>query len=383
MNNLRLKWVLSAGLLLIGVACHPNPLPGKSKLVSAEAKSTVSAAELKQTYGQLAEYIKNGYTAYRITYHTIDVNGVEREASGAVFVPDVKTSLPLFNYNHGTIFPSQEKQAPSYLGYSYELIMGKLFSGAGYLVVMPDYLGYGTTKDMEHPYGAYHEIARSVKDMLEAVGDFCKQRNILLSGKHFFSGWSEGAAVALATVKSLEEQDNKNFIPTASVVNAGPYYSSAFVHHILDADNQLKHMNTYAWILQSYNSVYRINRPLNYYFKEPAAAALEKGPEVNIARDPQTLFTSDFINNYKEGKDTALQQALMRNDLWDWKPASTVVLCHGDKDEYVPIFNSQKAYEAMKTRGADVTLNVFKGKGHSGGVMEFLRIAFDTFESKR
>jgi predicted esterase len=381
-----MRMIIAILLLLTGFACHSKGQAGiirKERLISAEVKEKVSADELKQTYGQLADYIKNGYTSYRITYHTTDVSGKEIAASGAIFVPDIDAAMPLFNYNHGTIFPSQEKQAPSYLGYSYELIMGKLFSGAGYLVVMPDYLGYGAAKNMDHPYGAYHEIARSVIDMLDAVKEFCNKNNIALSAKNFFSGWSEGAAVALATVQSLEETNNNDFVPVATVVNAGPYYSSAFVHHILDAKQALKHMNTYVWILQSYNSLYHINKPLDYYFREPAATQLKRGPEINIPRDPGELFTATFINNYKNGKDTALQNALERNDLWNWKPKSKIVFCHGDKDDYVPLFNSEKAYIAMKEKGADVGLQVFKGKDHSSGVLEFLRVAFTTFEKVR
>ena len=38
----------------------------------------------------------------------------------------------------------------------------------GYLIVMPD-LSYGTTKNIKHPYGAYHVIARPVVDMLYGV----------------------------------------------------------------------------------------------------------------------------------------------------------------------------------------------------------------------
>ncbi|MGZ8517349.1 MAG: hypothetical protein ACXWWD_08365, partial [Chitinophagaceae bacterium] len=164
-------------LTLTGLTCHPREQANKlafnrDRLVSAEAKEKISSAELKQTYGQLADYIKNGYTAYRITYNTTHTNGKEIVASGAIFVPDITTELPLFNYNHGTYFPSQEKEAPSYLGFSYELIMGKLYAGAGYLVVMPDYPGYGASKNIAHPYGAYHEIAGSVIDMLYAVKEF-------------------------------------------------------------------------------------------------------------------------------------------------------------------------------------------------------------------
>jgi predicted esterase len=383
-----MRLIMAIVLTLTGLTCHPKEPAGKrhlikDRLVTAEAKDKVSAGELKQSYGQLAAQIKNGYTAYRITYNTTAANGKDIIASGAIFVPDINKPMPLFNYNHGTYFPSQEREAPSYLGYSYELIMGKLFAGAGYLVVMPDYIGYGTTRDIDHPYGAYHEIAGSVIDMLYAVKEFCKKNAIALSGKNFFSGWSEGAAVTLATVKSLEENYKGGFAPTATVLNAGPYYSSGFVHHILDASQPLAHMNTYVWILQSYNALYNINRPLSYYFKEPAATNLKNGPETTIPRDPQELFTETFITNYKSGKDTALQHALLKNDLWNWKPESKVVFCHGDKDDYVPLFNSEKAYNAMKAKGADVTLQVFKGQNHSSGVLNFVRVAFSHFEKAR
>src|SRR5687767_11283229 len=94
-------------LTLTGLTCHPKeqvskPITEKDRLVSAEAKDKVSGAGLKQSYGQLAAYIKNGYTAYRITYNTTTANGKEIVASGAIFVPDTNTALPIFNYNHGT-----------------------------------------------------------------------------------------------------------------------------------------------------------------------------------------------------------------------------------------------------------------------------------------
>src|SRR5687768_12869057 len=145
---------------LAGQACHSQPEKDinstmrKQYLVSAEAKSTVTAGELKKSYGQLSPFIKNGYTAYRITYNTTNTDGSPVVASGAVFIPDKKAPLPLLNYDHGTFFPSQEKNAPSYLHSGSELLVGKLFSGAGFLVVLPDYIGYGSTKNIKHPYGA-------------------------------------------------------------------------------------------------------------------------------------------------------------------------------------------------------------------------------------
>lgn len=202
----------------------------KKYLVSAVQKVQSGADALKRDYPQLAMFVKNGYTIYRLTYNTVSPGGASVVASGAVYVPDVKGPLPLLNYNHGTIFPSKERSAPSYIGeYDAEGGIARLFAANGYLVVMPDYIGYGSTKNLEHPYGAYHITARAVTDMLYAAKEFCAGKQLALSGRNFFSGWSEGAAVALAAVLDLEQNHDDNFKPTATVLNAGPYYTSAFV----------------------------------------------------------------------------------------------------------------------------------------------------------
>jgi acetyl esterase/lipase len=378
---------ISALMLLLNHSIGEKPVvnftkPFNKYLVSAEAKSTLTSAQLKTSYPSLSHLIKNGFTAYRLTYNTTGVDGKAVVASGAVFIPDIDNPLPLLNYNHGTYFPSDEKKAPSYLpAYNAEMQIGKLFSASGYLAVLPDYIGYGSTKDYDHPYGAYNIIATSSIDMLRAVKELCEQKKIQLSGRNFFSGWSEGAAVSLAVVRKLESDHPGEFTPTATVANAGPYYSSAFVDHILDSKEPLTYMSTYAWVLQAYNWIYGINKPYEYYFTEPAASKLKKNMEAYISHDPSILFTEEFRKSFKAGKETALAQALSENDLWNWKPVSKVVLCHGDKDDYVPIFNSEKAYKEMKARGADVTLKIFKGHSHSSGAFSYLNQAFSTFEA--
>jgi len=357
----------------------------KKYLVSAAVKVKSGADELKRDHPQLAMFVRNGYTIYRLTYNTVSPSGEAVVASGALYVPDVKGALPLLNYNHGTIFPSKEKNAPSYINdRDAESGIAKLFAANGYLVVMPDYIGYGTTKNLEHPYGAYHITAKAVKDMLYAVKEFCADKELTLSGKNFFSGWSEGAAVSMATVLDLEKNNDGNFKPTATVLNAGPYYTSAFVDHILDAKDDLKYMKSYVWVLQSYNRLYNISKPPAYYFTEPNAGMLKKeGVEADITNNPGELFTDVFRLSYKAGKETALVNAFKENDLWTGHPGSPVIFCHGDKDDYVPLFNSQEAYDEMKAKGADVQLKIFKGHSHTSSVFNYLQTAFMAFEGKR
>lgn len=377
-------------LTLNSAEAAKNPILEASKdtiapyLVSFEKKLTFTAQQLKNRAGIAALYIKNGFSAYRITYKTRDFNGELVIASGAVLVPDIDEPLPLMNYNHGTIFPGNESSAPGYLSqYNNEILLGGLFCSMGYLVVMPDYIGYGTTKNLKHSYCAYNFIAATCIDMLRATKEFCGSQDIKLNQKNFFTGWSEGGGVALAVVKNIEEKFNDEFKATAAAPMAGAYYLSGFAEHVINGKEDFPYINSYAWVLTSYNRVYNINKPLNYYFNEPYAARLEKDPEASITYNPDDLFTPTFKTNYTTGVDGSLKNALRDNELWDWKPKARIVLCHGDKDNYVPFFNSEKVYNEMKAKGADVKLAAYPGKGHSNALAEYLMTVHDTFEKLR
>ena len=107
-------------------------------------------------------------------------------------------------------------------------------------------------------------------------------------------------------------------------------------------------------------------------------------PEAWITHDPQKLFTETFRNNYKAGRDSILQGAMVENDLWNWKPASKVVLCHGDRDDYVPLFNSEKAYKRDESFGGECFVKSFqRATTHSSGALNFVQQAYTTFEDAK
>ena len=87
--------------------------------------------------------------AYRVTYEMPYLEDTI-VVSGALFVPqgfEDPCGLPLHLYMHGTIF--KRTDAPSYL--SIEGSFGGLMATLGQLVLMPDYVGLGTSSLM-HPY---------------------------------------------------------------------------------------------------------------------------------------------------------------------------------------------------------------------------------------
>jgi len=91
--------------------------------------------------------------AYRLTYRTRTPEGAETTASGAVLVPVATGPLPVLSYQHGTLEPSSETQAPSYYAAGSDVwSVVSVLASTGFVVSAPDYIGYGASKALPHPY---------------------------------------------------------------------------------------------------------------------------------------------------------------------------------------------------------------------------------------
>ncbi|WP_410503876.1 alpha/beta hydrolase family protein [Hymenobacter sp. BT18] len=375
---LRLTWMLWAALLVLpGAGCkseaaEPTTQPEapaatylQSSTLLGEYSTSAVAARVSDIpfVGALAKYpIK----VYRLTYRTHDAAGKEVTASGALLVPQVAQALPLLSYQHGTISPAQEDRAPSYYSSRSEIWSAvSVLAASGYIVSAPDYLGYGASKALAHPYEHAATLASASADMLRAAREFCAQQKVSLNKKHFLLGYSEGGFATMALHKLLEEQHASEFTVTASAPGAGAYHKTAFAKYILESQEPLDFLSSYVWVLRTYNQVYGLNRPLTYYFNQPYATQLQADPFGNVPKLPAQLFTSQLRTSVLNGTDQPLLAAFQANDIYDWQPKAPLALFHGTADDYVPFFNSEDAYKAMQARGAtQVELRPIEGGDH-------------------
>ncbi|MBC7922264.1 MAG: alpha/beta fold hydrolase [Ferruginibacter sp.] len=330
----------------------------------------------------LAQY---NIKVYRLTYQTTGVGGEKVTASGALLVPVADKPLPLLSYQHGTIRRSDEQRAPSYYRPGSEIWSAvSVLASNGYLVTAPDYLGYGASKALPHPYEHAPTLASASLDMLRAAREFCAREKIGLNDRNFLLGYSEGGFATMALHKLIEEKHADEFTVTASAPGAGAYHKTAFARYIMNSDQKLNFINTYVWVLGTYNQVYALNRPLSRYFNEPWAARIQANLFDEINPLPKQLFTAAFRTGILNGTDTRMLVAFRDNDVYDWKPKAPVALFHGTADDYVPFFNSQDAYEAMLARGAtQVQLRPIKGGNHFTSAAEYTLGAFLFFSAYR
>lgn len=354
-------------------------------IIGAETKRAFSKEALKNLFNAYGAgpYIKNGIKTYSVTYKTKNWSGTEVIASASIVVPDTPGPYAFINYNHGTLLPEDEWRAPSYNNdFNSDINITYMMASAGYVVVAPDYIGYGASKNQEHNYCDYYSIAGNVVDAIRAAKEFCSHQNLSLKNKLFITGWSEGGTVALATVRKIEENFLNEFSITAAAPLAGAYYTSGLASAILNLTTETPYINSYAWALKTYNKTGNINKPLSYYINEPYATAFNTSVSAAIPRNPQVLFTSQFRQNFNSNTDPIIT-VLQQNDVWNFKPLCKTIFCHGQNDTYVPLTNSQQAYNYMLAQGADVSLIIYPGKDHGECIWDYLATIYQAFEPLR
>lgn len=351
----------------------------ESKLIGEYTKQTVINESTAQGTGGLNTFFVYDIQVYKISYKTTDTKGNTVTASGLVIIPKNRpTAAPLLSHQHGTI--TNDADAPSYYGKNSEAyLIAKLLASTGYIVSCPDYLGYGDTKNIEHPYEHAKTLGSASLDMLRAARDFCKQQNIAWNNKLFLAGYSEGGYATMALHKLIEEKHSAEFQVTASAPGAGAYHKTAFAEYIFAQNQNLNFLNYYIWALDSYNKIYGLNRPWNTYLNEPNATTVSQQSSIRnvvgltLDKNPQTLFTANLRNGVLNQTDTEIRNVLKDNDIHDWKPASPLRMFHGTSDDFVPILNSENALNAMKAKGAtQVELIRLNGRDHYTAVGDYL-----------
>jgi len=356
-------------------------------LVSSSLITEITAAQLRSRYtgtsAVLQFFIRYGVKAYRLDYNTTNTDGTKIKASGAVLIPsDVPTALPMLSLQHGTI--QSDSDAPSNFGSGSEVYtFGSVLASQGYIISSPDYIGYGASKDVPHPYEQRSSLATASLDMLRATREFLSERSVNWDKRLYIAGYSEGGYATMALQKKIEEETGGEFNLVASSCGAGAYDKPAFMRQIVnDRTSGSAYINRlYIWVLLTYNRIYGLNRPMTYYFREPYATQVTaKGKDADVSVSLNTTFTDSFKKAVMDGTDVEFLKAVQDNDIHDWKPRTPTRLFHGDADDTVLYLNSLNAYNAMQKRGAsNVELVTLKGANHASGILGFITGTYSFF----
>lgn len=232
------KSALACGMLLVGLLLTAGCGSSNSNSNSSTRGNVVSATKAASyTKDQVTAALQlaaqafnitsppqaqNGVDFYVVTYKTVDVNGAESTASGALVVPTGTTaSLPLLSYQHGTT--TQKSDVPSSSSDAVSQAVILLYASQGYMVSAADYLGLGQSSLPYHPFVHADSEASATLDMLRATRKEAQTLNVPLNNQLFLVGHSEGGHATMALHRVIEQQNGGEFTVTASAPAAGPY----------------------------------------------------------------------------------------------------------------------------------------------------------------
>lgn len=348
-----------------------NSAPGA--LLSGSMVNTITPAQITQAFKDPESHIQGGIvprysvSSYRLNYVTTDKNGAKVTASGLVSVP-VKTAgarSPVLSYQHASTF--RNNQAPSIKVEAVEppLVLASL----GYIVVSPDYVGFGASYGVEHPYLTSSPSSRAVIDMLSAAQTWRRQAGVVDNGQLFLAGYSEGGYATMAAHRAIHQQGGELKTQLqAAVPGAGPYDVQETLDEQLDRVRKLfpplallidpDHLSDASESVR--NEVRRL-------------LLRQMVPEDGDVRY-QTLFMDRFLADDKAG--IAAEHSVHLG----WAPSVPVYLFHGRGDLTVPYSAAESARDTLRAAGApDVTLTdcTTPKFGHLDCVPEYFRFAVD------
>lgn len=347
------------------------------------------------TLGEAANQLSYSYDIilYTLKYQTIDAKGNLVPASGLVVIPVTSDAKPLLTFAHGTMLNSNN--VPSKAGSGREA--GLLFATEGYLSVLPDFLGLGSSEGL-HLYMHAETEATATIDMLRAVKNMAKELNLSLNEQLFITGYSQGGHVAMATHKFIQEEYNSEFTVTASAPLAGPHDISGIMLDTLLLQKPYIEPAFLPYLLFSYNEAYDLYNDINSIFVAPYNSTLQNyifpGSTFELtqlsailpeSRIPTAILQPSIYQEIVEDLQHPVRLALADNNLYDWKPQAPMHLVHCGGDVTVPIANSEKAYEYMVRNGAANIqfTNPSNELDHIGCVVPSLLVTLEWFNSLR
>lgn len=380
----KLSFLLLWSLLILNSCKDDTKLvpPTQENIYLKESTSIkmLTKEQILQEAGSLGPlataYVKNGVKVYKITYKTKNIDGTDITASGALIIPVVTGPVSMISVQHGTI--TNPEDAPSLFKDGSEgSSFGSLFGSMGYIIAYPDYIGYGASDNLPHPYEHRASLASASLDMLRAAKEFLReQTEVKWDEKLYVAGYSEGGFATMSLQRKIEEEASSEFNLRASSCGAGAYDKTAFMEHIINdkTDGIAGYNSLYLWVLLTYDNIYKLNKPASYYFTEKYASKVaSSGRNVSIAESFNLALNDSFKKALNDGTDKSFIDAIADNDVYKFKPKTPTQLYHGTKDPLVFYFNSVNAYNAMQKLGAtNVTLIPVEGGTHSSSIVTFL-----------
>lgn len=369
-------------------SCKDNEIEQKSyeNYLSSQLKSEFTRQEALGNITQIAPeaalfgaVMQHDVEVRKITYKTI-FKDKNISASGLACLPKTPGEYPVISFQNGT--NTLHSDAPS------EKVDDELFqiiesiASMGFIVVIPDYIGFGASASIPHPYLDAKSSTQCILDMIRATKEYTSGDKVEAKATNdlFIFGYSQGGWATMQVQKTIEKEYSSEFNLIASSCGAGPY-SIEYMNRYIVESNDYPMPFFIAYLLNSYKNVGLITNPLSDIIKEPYASLIpglfdgtNSGGTINskLTTKMADFFTQEYRTGYATAsKFAVLKSAMASNSITAWKATTPMKLFHGANDEYIPPGVSQKILSDFKTAGmtdSQIQLTIIANADHTSGV---------------
>ncbi len=388
------KYFMILMLLVFSFSCSedsentPDPSPEiESRLVSSDFRFTRAAGDIRGLLDASGfdlgnEQIQYDVQIYGVTYNT-KYGNQDVVASGMVFIPEEADNPEFFSFQHGTV--ASDNEVPTNLASSdIQLLLYAALSASGMIVVVPDFIGFGASNDIMHPYYVEQPSADAVLDNIRAAAELAISSDIEFSDDLYLSGYSQGGYVTMAAHKAYEEQGMEFFDLKASFPSSGGYEIEGVRDFFFD---QVTYGNPFflAFVAEAYRTYYNeADDFLSLFFQEPYATDIPdyftgefSGGTINgfLTDSIASLINPEYLTDTENAKFDVVNDKMRDNSLTDWTPSIPVYMYHGNADITVPYQNSIDSYNTLISNGASetvVTFTTLEGATHGSGFFPYI-----------
>ena len=312
------------------------------------ARNHFSDESVYRTMVKMYRYTNKHYVTFPVAYWSTDPQGDSLLVSGRVYLPKRRYLNGIMIACHYTITSNME--APSNM-----LSMESLFAMKGYAVIVPDYVGYGLSRDKLHPYLHWRSAAQTAVDLLNCMPELLEYYGYSYPIDVVVTGYSQGGAVALGVTRMLEEVDSV-WIVRKLYAGAGPYDPAGTYLYSMER-NEMGIPAAIPLIVMGLSDAYDLEFELEDFFLEPLLSNYEEwvlSKEYTVG-DINYLMGSTVMTELMTEEaldmDSPLADMLYEVLLWNsnvgYDLRSPAYFFHSLDDEVVPILNTINLQEQM------------------------------------
>ena len=363
---------------------EPGSADGRGKMLAAVLSREL---DLENVYKYAGDSVRKDHLhypvkCYRMSYMSV-YEGEPIETTALVLLPVCDTiGTRLCVYMHGTNLPIDANSATQNMPSNYfrqnksggEVATCAIpLASSGFSVVMPDYIGYGDTRDKEHPFVYYPELHYANIDGLRALANLLE-----LKGRQdvWLGGYSQGGGAALSLHYYIQEKYADEFYVVSSSCLSGPYNYVGQIEGVLRDNIEVPSalISWSAYVLNRFDVHRNPDQIFSFTVTDQLSAI------TNFYGGVWDIFRPYFVQGVLSGEDTEWIAASRRNSFHEgWKPTGKVFLHHGTKDNVVPYFNTIDAQKGLTEAGGDITVFSYDGREHLNVTIPYINNTLDVW----